>query len=108
MGCFVKQFLSPVLVVSLLLFCAGCGKVFVRGAIESGSTIQGLVASVQLGSVRYGTVQVTFVTFLQSGTSTTVGFCGDQTSLFPMDQTVTVDFNPGPPCATVIVVSVVV
>jgi hypothetical protein len=53
------------------------------------------------------TVQVTFVTLLQNGTSSTIGFCGDQSVLFPLDQTVRVNFNPGQPCATVIVVVVV-
>ena len=40
----------------------------------------------QIGSVLNGTggtVQVTFVTFLENGTSSTIGFCADQTSLFP-------------------------
>jgi hypothetical protein len=35
-------------------------------------------------------------------------FCGDQTTLFPLNQTVRVNFNPGQPCATVIVVVIVV
>jgi len=38
----------------------------------------------------------------------TIGFCDDQTSLFPLDQTVRVNFNPGQPCATVIVVVIIV
>jgi hypothetical protein len=42
-------------------------------------------------------VQVTFVTFLQNGTSSTIGFCGDQTTLFPLNQTVRANFNPGLP-----------
>jgi hypothetical protein len=69
------------------------------------------VSIVQLGNVLNGTggtVQVTFVTFLQNGTSFTLALCGDQTNLFPLDQTVSVDFNPGQPCATVIVVAIVV
>jgi hypothetical protein len=35
-------------------------------------------------------------------------FYGDQTTLFPLNQTVRVNFNPGQPCATVIVVVIVV
>jgi hypothetical protein len=106
----VKRLLSPLLVLSLLLFSTGCGDVFVHGAIETGSTIQGSVSIVQLGNALNGmeTVQVTFITLLQNGTSSTIGFCGDQSALFPLDQTVRVNFNSGQPCATVIVVVLVV
>jgi hypothetical protein len=102
----VKRLLSPVLVLSLLLFSTGCGKLFVRGALETGSAIQGSVSIVQLET--QGTVQVTFVTLLQNGAPSTIGFCGDQTSLFPLDRTVRVNFKPGQPCATVVVVVIVV
>jgi hypothetical protein len=106
----VKRLLSPLLVLSLFLLSSGCGDVFVRGAIETGSTIQGSVTIVQLGSAVNGieTVQVTFVTLLQNGTSSTIGFCGDQSARFPVNQIVRVNFNPGLPCATVIVVVIVV
>jgi hypothetical protein len=36
------------------------------------------------------TVQVTLVTFLQSGVSSTIGFCGDRRDQFPMQQIVRV------------------
>lgn len=107
----MKRLLSPVLVVSLLLFSTGCGNVLVHGVIQTGSTVQGTVSIVQLGDTLNGTggtVQVTLVTFLQGGTPLTIGFCGDQTSLFPLSQIVSVDFNPGQPCATVIIVVIVV
>jgi hypothetical protein len=106
----VKRLLSPLLVLSLLLLSTGCGKVFIRGAIEAGSTIQGSVSLVQLGNALSGmeTVQVTFVTLLQNGISSTIGFCGNQTTLFPLNQTVRVTFNPGQPCATVLAVVIVV
>lgn len=71
----------------------------------------GSVNFVQLGNVvngSGGTVQVTFVTFAQNGLSSTIGFCDDQTSLFPLDQTLRVNFNPGRPCATIIVVVIIV
>jgi hypothetical protein len=106
----VKRLLSPLLVLSLLLLSTGCGNIFVRGAIETGSTIQGSVSVVQLGNTPNGmeTVQVTFVTLLQNSISSTIGFCGDQTNLFPLNQTVRVNFNPGQPCATVIVAVIIV
>jgi len=72
----VKRLLPRVLGLALLLLSTGCGNVFVRGAIETGSTIQGAVSTVQLETE--GTVQVTFVTLLQNGTSSTIGFCGDK------------------------------
>ena len=49
-------------------------------------------------------VQVTFVTFLQFGVSSTVAFCGDQRSQFPMQQTVRADFNPGQTCASIVTI----
>ena len=105
----MKRLLSLLLVLSLFLLSTGCGNVFVRGAIET-IQIQGFVTVVQLANTLNGmeTVQVTFVTLLQNGTSSTIGFCGDQSVLFPLDQTVRVNFNPGQPCATVIIVVIVV
>src|SRR4029077_4283999 len=81
-----------------------------RGPTETGSTIQGSDTVVQLGNTLNGmeTVQVTFVTLLQNGTSSTIGFCGDQSVLFPLDQTVRVNFNRGQSCAPVIIVVIVV
>jgi hypothetical protein len=105
----MKRLLYLVLTVLLLLVSTDCGNIFFRGAIQTGSTVTGSVSIVQLSSVidGTGTVQVTFVTFLQNGTSSTVGFCGDQISLFPMNQTVRANFNPGQPCATIITVIII-
>jgi hypothetical protein len=106
----VTRILPLPLVVLLLLLCAACRDVFLRGAIET-STIQGAVSIVQLGDTLNGTgetIQVTFVTFLQNGVPFTIGFCGNQTTLFPPRHTVHVNFNPGRTCATVIVVVIVV
>jgi hypothetical protein len=101
----VRRLLLPLLCLSLLLLSIGCGDVFLHGAIETGSTIQGAVSVVQLETD--GSIQVTFVTLLQDGISSTMGFCGDQSALFPVDQTVRVNFNPGQSCATVIVVVII-
>jgi hypothetical protein len=102
----VNRLPSLVLVVLLLLVSTSCGNVFFRGSIQTGSTITGSVSIVQLSSLMDGTgsVEVTFVTFLQSGTSSTMGFCGNQTGLFPLNQSVRANFNPGQPCATIITV----
>lgn len=102
----MKRLLSPVLVLTLLLFATGCGDVFFSGAIKTGSTIQGSVSQVQFGAT--GNLQVTFVTFVTNGTPLTMAFCGDQRTQFPLGDTVRVDFNPGQPCASVILVVIVV
>jgi len=105
----VKHLLSLVLILLLLLLSSGCGTFFVRGAVRTES-VQGAVSFVQLGSLVDGTgatFQVTFVTFLASATPFTIGFCDDQIDLFPLDQTVLVDFTPGLTCANVILVVIV-
>ena len=106
----MNRLFAPVLIISLAV-STGCGNWSVSGAINTGSTITGSISFVQLGNVLNGTggtVQVTFVTFVQNGASSTIGFCDDQISLFPLDQTVRVNFNPGQPCATIIVVVIIV
>ncbi len=104
----MKRLLSAILVVCLLVMCPGCGNVFIRGAIQPGfSTISGVVSIVEFTTVVGGDgsfIQVTFVTFLQQGTSSTIGFCGDQRSQFPINQMVTTNFTPGQSCASIIVV----
>jgi hypothetical protein len=110
-GCPVKRFLSAILAISLPVVSTSCGNVFISGAISPGSTMTGAITFVQLGNVLNGTggtLQVTFVTFLQNGSSSTIGFCDDQRSRFPVDQTVRVNFNPRRPCATILVVVIVV
>ena len=105
----MKHLISLVLILLLLLLSSGCGTFFVRGAVRTES-VQGSVSFVQLGSLVDGTgatVQVTFVTFLATATPFTIGFCDDQIDLFPLDQTVLVDFTPGLTCANVILVVIV-
>jgi hypothetical protein len=104
----VKRLLSFLLSLGLVITLTGCGNIFVRGALPGNvSTISGTVGTVQLTVVIGNdgtTVQVTFVTFLQSGASSTVGFCGDRRDQFPLDQTVRAEFNPGQPCASIITI----
>jgi hypothetical protein len=106
----MKSLLS-FLLLSLLLTLPGCGNIFIRGALPaSSSSVSGTVSVVQLSAVigENGTsVQVTFVTFLQSGLSSTVGFCGDQRDQFPMQQIVRAAFNPGTPCASIITIVII-
>ena len=103
----MKRLLSVVLIACLTLACSGCGNVEINGAIQPGSSITGLISVIQLTSVIGGngtTVLVTFVTFLAGGSSTTIGFCGDLTSQFPLNQTVQANFTPGQTCAVIIVI----
>ena len=104
----MKRSLPFLLATCLVLTLTGCGNVFVRGAINPGSSsVSGLVSVVQFSAVigdSGTTVQVTFVTFLQDGTSSTIGFCGDERTRFPMQQTVRTDFTPGRTCASIVTV----
>jgi hypothetical protein len=106
----MKSLLS-FLLLSLVLILPGCGNIFIRGALPAGSsTVSGSISVVQLSAVigeKGTTVQVTFVTFLQSGVSSTIGFCGDRRDQFPMQQIVRADFNPGTPCANIITIVII-
>ena len=106
----MTRLLSALLVLSLVLSFAACGGFFVRGTVRT-SALQGSVDIVQLGSVidqAGAIIQITSVTFLQDGVPFTIDFCDDQFTLFPLDETVLVDFNPGQFCATVVFVDVIV
>jgi hypothetical protein len=104
----LKRLLSFLLVVCLVATLTGCGNIFVRGILPGNvSSVSGTVSIVQLSFVmgdNGSTVQVTFVTFLQEGTSSTLGFCGDQLDRFPMQQTVRADFNPGQTCDNIVTI----
>jgi hypothetical protein len=103
----VQRILSVALVISSFWLCAGCGNTFFGGAIQPGvSTVTGLVTVIEL-TVVDGTTQVTFVTFLENGVSSTFAFCGDQRNRFPMDEDVRTKFNPGQPCASVVTIVII-
>ena len=106
----MKRLLTIPLVLCLAAISPGCGNVFIGGAIHPAvSTITGTVSFIQVNTIiSSGSVtQVTFVTFLSNGTTSSIGFCGDQSSQFPLNQTVTMNFTPGQPCATLVLVVIV-
>lgn len=106
----MKRLLCCVIAFSFLLTTTGCGDIFVRGAINTGSsTVTGFVSIVQFTTVfdDGSSFLVTFVTFLDNGTSSTIGFCGDQRSQFPFNQMVRTQFTSGTPCANLIVVVII-
>ncbi len=107
----MKRLFYLSLVTCLVTTLTGCGNIFVRGVLPGGlSSVSGSVSVVQLSAVigeNGTTVQITFVTFLQAGTSSTIGFCGDQRSQFPMQQIVRAEFNPGQICASIVTIVIV-
>ncbi|MGH9538092.1 MAG: hypothetical protein ACRD3H_09210 [Terriglobales bacterium] len=108
----LKPLLSLCFAACLVSLLTGCGDVFFRGALPPAgvSSVSGSVSVVQLSAVigEHGaTVQVTFVTLLQNGASSTIGFCGDERSQFPMQQMVRANFNPGQPCSSLITISII-
>jgi hypothetical protein len=104
----LKRPLSALLSVCLVLISAGCGNVFISGALPGGvSSVSGSVSFIQLTAIigdSGTTVDVTFVTFLQDGASSTIGFCGDQRDRFSMQETVRANFTPGQTCASIVTI----
>jgi hypothetical protein len=104
----MKRPLSLLLAIFLIATLTGCGNIFIRGALPAvSSSVSGLVSVVQLSAVigeNGTTVQVTFVTFVQDGASSTIGFCGDERSQFPMQQSVRANFTPGQSCASIVTI----
>ena len=103
----MKPSLSFLLVICVTL--TGCGGVFfVGGAINAGtSSVSGMISVVQISAVigdNGTTVDVTFVTFQHSGTSSTIGFCGDERDRFPMQKSVRANFTPGHTCASIVTI----
>lgn len=88
--------------LALALLIPGCGNVFVRGSWNGGTqSLSGIVSIVQLTVVVDGNVstQVTVVTLTNNFGSSTVSFCGDQRTQFPLDNFVRATFVPGQPCS---------
>ena len=104
----MKRLLCVLVVAALAFSLSSCGSVFVRGAVNS-SSVSGTVSIVQLTTGANGGafVTITVVTFLQQGTSSTMNFCGDQRSQFPLNQFVQANFTPGTPCASVIEIVII-
>ena len=105
----MKLSLSLVLATCMIVTLPGCGSVFfVGGTIDPGSSsVIGTVSVVQISALigdNGSTVQVTFVTFLNNGYSSTVGFCDDARDSFPMQQTVRANFTPGRTCASIVAI----
>lgn len=106
----MKRLLAPLLAFGLALVSTGCGNVFVAGGFHPGfSTVTGTVTLIEVNTVisNGSSFEVTFVSFLVGGVSSRIGFCGDQSNQFPLNQMVTTNFTPGQSCATLVVVVIV-
>src|SRR5690348_2713825 len=101
---------------SLLLICAICltacnGVVFFSAGFHPTNTlvtVSGFVSVVQITTIVGAsgtTTLVTVVTFLQTGTASTINFCGNIGSQFVLNTFTTVDFTQGQPCATIVAIS---
>jgi hypothetical protein len=107
----MKSFLGVLFAICLAGTLTGCGNTFfVGGAINPGSSsVSGMVSVVQVSAIigeTGSTVQVTFVTFVNQGTSSTIGFCGDDRDRFPAKQNLRASFTPGRTCASIVAIEV--
>ena len=94
----------------LIFMLAGCGAVFVGFVSNPGfpSSVSGTVTVVHLGFVDdgQGTItNVTMVTLVDLGFVKTITFCGDQQTLFPINQTLRAEFTSGTLCSTLVSVA---
>ena len=98
--------------LTICMLLAGCGSSTFIGFVSNpvGSiTITGTITSVSSGvsSAPSGETAVTVVTFLSSNTSVTLYFCGNQETLFPLNQTVSAEYTSGILCSVLVKVVVV-
>lgn len=104
----MKRLASLAVIVLLVTVLAGCGAVFVGFVSNPGvvsSSISGTVTIVFLGfsADSNGTVvNVTQVTLVNLGIAKTTAFCGDQRTLFPINQNLKVEFTNGTLCSTLV------
>lgn len=97
-----------VLALACLLTTVSCGDIFVRGAITPGTqSTSGMVSIVQFSADSGAGVSVTIITLIGNSVPNTLSFCGDQRTLFPLDNQVQINFTPGQACATVLTVTVI-
>ena len=100
------RLLLIVFVVFLCILVTACGSFFVGFVSNPGGTvvITGTVTVVSVGFVQGpGTSTTsTSVTFLSSGSPSTIIFCGNQSPQFFLNQTMQAHFVNGPVCSTLV------
>lgn len=89
----------------------GCGGAYFVGFVSNpGGTnqISGTIQSVSVASavtISGAPLTSTVVVIVNASATSTQIFCGDQSSLFPINQSVTVSFTPGVYCSTIMSVT---
>jgi hypothetical protein len=107
----MTRFVPLGLMFLLVAGLAGCGAVlvgFVSNPEVVPSSISGTVTIVYLGfsaDSNGSVVNVTQVTLVNVGGANTMAFCGDQRTLFPVDQSLKVEFTNGTLCSTLVSVA---
>lgn len=104
--------LLPILLVALCLLLTVRSSFFVGFVSNPGGpfSVSGTVSVVSFGFIQDPTgLTITFTvdTFVNSGTATTINFCGDQRAKFPINRFLQADFNIGIHCSVLIAVTVV-
>jgi uncharacterized protein YceK len=96
------------LIIVIIFALTGCGTVFVGFVSNPGvtpSNISGTVTIVDLGFVADGQgaiVNVTLVTLVNLSITKTMTFCGDRQTLFPINQSLKVEFTNGTLCSNLV------
>jgi hypothetical protein len=101
--------MTRALVVLLVVVLIGCGGVIFQANSSPGNavTVSGFVTFVQFTVILNGSgtlVNVTVVTLQQTGVFQTFTFCGSQSSMFPLNQNMQVNFVPAPTCGNIVAV----
>ncbi len=95
-----------------VLLIPGCDAVFIGGVFNPNTqTVSGTVSNVFLTFVSDGhgnSIQATIVTLVVNLGQSTIAFCGNQQSQFPMNQFAQATFVPGQPCSNLLTVVIII
>lgn len=101
------------LILAVVVGLAGCGAVFIGFVSNPGvvpSSMSGTVTIVFLGfsaNSNGAVVNVTQVTLVNLNGTNSMAFCGDQRTLFPVNQSLKVEFTNGTLCSTLVSVALI-
>src|SRR5690349_10421026 len=110
-GSLAMRRLQSLLLIAVICLTGCNGVVFFSAGFHPTNTlvtVSGLVSVVQITTIISAggtTTLVTIVTFVQTGTASSINFCGNVGSQFVVNTFTTVDFTQGQPCATVVAIS---
>lgn len=94
------------LVIAGLVSCSGVAVFATFQPYGTILTVSGVVSIVQITSIQNSTgiTSITVVTFVQPGTASTINFCGNLGSQFPVNTFATVTFTQSQSCGNVVTV----